>query len=720
MALHTDPTVDQLFQWSDNSRDALDIEPIYANDKLTSKADNYGKLRKWTSDLYQSGLMDSARSRAFTQVKNLALWTGLHYANQTASADFMSDNDDDITVDTHKVIINNIYDIERARYSKISRNIPQVKVRPKSSDYDDYVGARVGDAVLQTAKKRVKQKQKVDQMLRESFIFGESWIKTWWNKEKGEIDPRWEKLAKRLRKDEQKREMRYDGELIVVDKDHPMFIGDHDMNVRLPWSLLVDPQAMPEACEWIVFVDFIHVEALKRMYPKKEKKITAKEDGYKVFNTSSLSMEHLRNHVLVYTVFARSSRFLRNGTHYVCTDEIMLEKPCDNPAPTCEESEWGNLPVERLTDIDVPGRLFGYSTIQILANLQHSENQMTTMMKHYLMMLGHPKMLIPGEAKVEMDELSDGSFYCTYYGDQPPTLLTPNPIPPQVIQFAEYLRDRMQKLGDLHGVSSGDIPNSVRAAKAIRLLQELEDLRATSIFAKYNDLHLALDRKILKQCENYKNSDGRMVAILGKGSEYLVEDFDAEVFSKEMQVELEVSGMLPQQPSARAEFITDMYKTTNGQLFSQEKWVKLLGFENEQEFIDAVTVSVIKAQRENDMIIKGRKLDTPEPFENHITELREHMVLFQSATFRMMNKKNQEALVKHVRTHEYLVYLHMQENPMYKDMVFQTCPWYPLVFKLPQDTMAQMGSQPGVGAPAGPAMPPGQMLAAAQGQQMAQ
>lgn len=694
--MHTDPTVDQILDWTDNSREALDVEPLHAGDKLRSRAGDWEKLREWTKKAYENNI-DSIQMRARVQVKNLALWTGLHWNSQTIQGDFVNEVDDEVTVDTHKVVINNIYDIERNRYSKISRNQPQTRVRPISPDYDDYVGSRIGDSVLKTAKEKVKQRKKINRMLRDSFIFGESYVNTWWNKDKGGIDPRWEKYALKLGKGERSRIVNVDGEDLVINKDAPILIGQHDMKVVLPWTKVLDAKNDPEEVEWAIDIEYYHVETAKKLWPKKKDQLGPDEGGHRVLNTATLAIENLRNHVMVWTVTGRSTQFLPDGIRFVCTEDIMLEPPEKNPCPNVEESDWGNLNFERLTDIDVPGRLFGYSTIQILSNLQHSENQMATAMKHWMLMLGTPKMLIPEGANVSIDELSDGSLELNYSGDKAPSLMVPDPISPNLPQLMDMFRERMQKLGDLHGVSSGDLPNSVRAAKAIRLLQELEDLRATAIFGKYNDVYLATDRKLLYQTRNYKSTDGRLAAILGKGNEYLIEDFDVDVLTKEYNVTLELSGMLPQQPSARAEFITEMYQMTQGTLFEKEKWVKLLGFESEQEFLDAVTVAVIKAQQENDYIIKGKKVETPQPFHNHLVEIGEHKSLLQSPTFTLMKRKNQEALLDDIRTHEYHIFNHMQDNPMYKQYVFMNCPWFPLVFKLPRDTVAQMGMPSGVG-----------------------
>lgn len=707
MGTHTDPTVDQIFDWSDESREAVDIEPIYAKKRLTKSVGDFADLRKWVKDTAEA-LSPGVANRAQRQVKNLALWTSLHWQSQTVNGDIVNENNEEVTVDSHKVIVNNIYDVERNRYSKISRNQPQTRVRPISCDYDDFVGSRIGDAVLKTAKAKIKQRQKVNQMLRESFIFGESYINTWWNKDKGGYDPRWEKYCEKLRKDEQSRWFMIDGERILIDRDDPIMVGQHDLDVVLPWEKILDPQRKPERVEWSIDIDYIHVEAAKRLWPQKARKLEADKEGFRILNTTSLALENLRNHIRVFTVVGRSTKFLPRGVRFVCTEEVMLEAPEDNPLPDVEESDWGNLHFERLTDIDVPGRLFGASTIQILENLQHSENQMMTAVKHYMLMLGTPKVLIHDTANINVDELSDGSLEINWSGEHPPEMMVPEPVSPILIQLAELFRTRIQNLGDLHGVSSGDLPNNVRAAKAIRLLQELEDLRATSIFGKYNDLYLALDRKILFQTRNYKKTDNRLSMIVGKGNEYLIEDFDVDVLTKDYQVTLELSGMLPQQPSARAEFITQMYQLTGGQLFEKEKWIKMLGFENEEEFIDAVTGSVIKAQRENDFILKGRKVETPQPFHNHLVEIGEHKALLQSAQFFQMPEKRQEMLLDDIRTHEYHVFNHMQDNPMFKQYVFMTCPWYPLVFKLPRDTMMQMATPQGLGPPgAPPGQPPG-------------
>lgn len=710
MGTHTDPTVDQIFYYTDDARDAVDIEPIWANKKLTRSRGDFADLRKWVKETVET-LSEGVAQRSRTQIKNLALWTSLHWQSQTVDGDFINGDDEEVTVDSHKVIVNNIYDIERNRYSKISRNQPQTRVRPRNPDYDNYVGSRIGDAVLKTAKEKVKQRQKVNKMLRESFIFGESYINTWWNKDRGGFDPRWEKLAEKVEKKKLKKAyLVEDGEKLLIDIDDPIMIGQHDLKVKLPWQKILDPKVNPEDVEWDIDIDHLHIEVVKKTWPKSARQVVAEKDGFRILNTTSLALENLRNHIRVFTVTCRSTKFLPYGCRFVCTEELMLEEPEDNPLPDVEESEWGNLHFERLTDIDVPGRLFGASTIQILANLQHSENQMMTAMKHFFLMLGTPKILIPDGANVNIDELTDGSMEINYQGDIPPSMMTPNPVNPVMFQMAELFRQRMQQLGDLHGVSNGELPSNVRAAKAIRLLQELEDLRATSVFGKFNDLYLALDRKILFQTRNYKKTDKRLAMILGQGNEFLIKDFDVEVLTKDYQVTLELSGMLPQQPSARAEFITQMYQLTGGQLFEKEKWIKMLGFESENEFLDAATVAVVKAQRENDCIIEGRKIDEPMPYHNHLVELGEHKGLLQSPTFSLMSEKNQQALLDDVRTHEYHVFNHMQQNPAFKQYVFISCPWYPLVFKLPQDTMMQMAGPQGVAPPGAPPGPPPPMM----------
>lgn len=702
---YTDPTIDEIFQLNDTAPQAIDIEPVWSNKKLTKSKGDYEALREWLTSTHESQ-HDVARQRATCQIKNLALWLGLHYQSQTATGDFLNSDDDDVTVDSHKVIINNIYDIERNRFSKITRNIPQTRVVARKTGYEGYRGARIGQAVLESAKERCQQQDICSEALRESFIFGESWLFPHWNPDKGKIHPVWERLYKSNRNP---RSIRIDGEVYEYDPDIPMYIGDHDLRTILPWNNFVEPQVRPRDVGWCYEVKYIHCDVAKALWPKKASKIKPEENA-KVFDLNNLTVQNLQNHVLVYYFYHRSCKFLKDGIYFAMTPGLMLEEPDDNPYRVVEESEWGNLPRERLTDIDVPGRLHAYSTIQILANLQHSENQMHTMVKHFLLLMGEPKMLIPGEGKINIEQFSDDSMYITYYGGagNKPELMVPNPVPPQVVAFAELLRDRMQKLGDLHGVSSGDLPKNVRAARAISMLQELEDLRSTAIFKKYNGLYLALDRKILAQTENYRPSDERLITMFGQGNEYLVEDFDAEVFADNYTVAPEIQGMLPQQPTARAEFILNAQQMSSNTLFAPEKLAKLLGFQDQKEFIDHATVSVVKAQRENDFFIKNRKIDSPQPHENHLIELREHFVLLQSATFELLPGKIQEKIISHVRAHEYLHWLDMQESPAMLQYTMMNAPWFPKVFKQPKAIMAPQGmGQPGQ-QPQGQATPGGQ------------
>lgn len=701
MPTYTDPTVDEILQLSDSAtQEALDLDPIWSDNKLKDKKGDWAALRNWTQTTHES-LIDPTKEFANVCIKNLALWLGFHYKSMTSTADLRTSDDDEVTVDSHKVIVNNIYDIERNRYSKITRNIPQTRATPKNTEYSAYAQSRVADAVLKTVKKITKQRRVVNESLRQSFIFGEGWVRVDWNKNKGKFDPRWEAAVKKLRNGEPKM-MKLEGEdePVLIDPDKPIYIGNHDLVNVLPWNLFPEPKPQSEEVEYIIEVDYVHIKTLKERYPAAAKKIIATE-GAKSFNVNSLVVEPLKNHCLVYTVHGRSCPMMPNGIRYVCTVDVMLEEPTDNPHPVIEESEWGNLPYERLVDINVPGKLRGFSTVQILANLQHSENQMHTMIKHFLLLMGTPKMLIPREGNIDIDETSDDSCYIFYSNNGKPELMVPNPVPPQVVAFAEMLRERMQKLGDLHGVSSGDLPKSVRAARAIQMLQEMEDLRATSIFEKYNEMYVNLDRKLLAQTKHYKKSDGRLIMLLGKGADYLIEDFEAEDFGQDVTVELEITSMLPTAPSARAEFIATMQQMSGGQLFTPEKMTKMMGLDNEQEFIDAATVSVIKAQRENDMFVKNKKVPSPEPHEDHIVELKEHAVLLRSPSFSALPEKVKEKIYSHVRGHEYLLFLDMLDNPTLSAYVLQTQPWFPMVFDLPTGVgMAPMGA--GMGAPQQP------------------
>jgi hypothetical protein len=721
MAHHTDPTVDEILQFSDSLTDeGASIEPLWAGKKLTDKKGGYERCIKWTTDAV-SELVDPTRMRSNTQIKNMALWLGLHYRSQDAQADFRNCDADVVTLDSHKVIINNIYDIERNRYSKITRNKPQTRVKPRTSDYEDFSASRIMQPVLETAKVRTKQLAQAQRMLRESFIFGESPIKLFWNKDKGKISPVWEKLAKKhnLSRDNDNIPVKMNGEDIFLRYDDPILIGDHDSRVLLPWEIFYDPKSCPEEVKWLIFPFYMHIEEACFEYSKYADQLRAQKE-IRVFDPDTLTVKSLKDHVRFYEVIGRRGKGLRDGVRFICTDSTMVLPPEDNPNDDIPSSPWGSLGIERLTDIDVPGRLHGYSTIQILQNLQHTENQMGTMIKHYLMLLGHTKMLIPAEGNISIDETADDSLRITFYNGAKPELLTPNPVSPQIVQFWEMVRERMQRLGDLHGVSSGDIPNSVRAAKAIRLLQELEDLRATAIFNKYNDLFPAMDRHILKQMKHYEKDDGRMADILGYGNEFFVEDFDPIVLTRDCDVELEITGSLPQQPSARAEFILETYqltlnpKTGEG-IFDRQKLIKLLGFDSEREFVDHATVSVIKAQRENDHFIKNKEVPAPTPVENHLVELEEHLVLVQSATFYMLPDSIQEKILDHVRTTEYLIWLQMEKSPLYREVVFSRHPQFPLIFNMPKG-VAQGPAQPAPQQqqqqqqPQPQAVPPGAMM----------
>lgn len=709
--MKTTPSVYSIIAASDVPAHSIDVPKFWSDRKLVDKKDDYAALRDCCSSI-RALLRDSQRQFFENCVKNLALWLGLHYSSQGSNASFSNLQNEDITVDTHKFIVNDIYDISRSRYSKITRNSPQISVNPTTSEYGHYADSVTASQVLSGAREKLGVKNRVDWMVMESFIFGESWLFPTWNRAKGRLHPEWESRIEELRSGKRIELRDSEDNAFRADLYSPLFLGDHDLQHAYPWEVWLDPKMKAEDVEWMFVDEVRHMDELLKDYPKKAAIIKQKaETGVSYFDVDNLNIVHLSNCVRCFRVKIRPNKNLAYQVEFYCTEDFMLEEPSDSYSQVeIVDPIFGGMGV-RMTDVDVPGRLRGYSTINILENLQHTVNQMATMSKHHTMVAGIPKWAIPEEGNINIDELSDDSYAITYSNDAKPSFIEVPQIPASVKDVLQFAADKLQKMGDLHGVSQGDLPNSVRAAKAIRVLQEIEDLRATSNFNKYNDAHLAINRALLLQMKNYEEGDNRLLSYVGDNKEYIVEDFSPEIFARDYRVALEITGTLPPTPSARAEFIMEAYQAAPGAI-GPEKFLRVLGLRSEREFLDAATVAVVKAARENDKFIKGKKVLEPEPFENHLVELEEHYTLIQSPTFSMMPQKLKDKVLRHVAMHEFGLFLKMQASPAMKQLVLTTKPNFPVVMLMFEDPPAQ--PQPAEGGQ----LTPGQVVQ--QQQQQAQ
>ena len=658
----------------------------------TVNTKNDEDILEWLNEAYEEGIQ-RMRPRTNRMIRNLAQYRGIHYWSQDRGGDFR--NDEGAEIDTEKIIANELYELVELRVAKMTRFKPATVPVPATNEQQDKSATEVVKAVLETISYQNDKDSLMSKAQRYAQIFGEQPILITWNKHKGHIHPQWLKDKKRF-KDKKKRIKDKNGER-EYHPEKPTRIGDIEYSLPLPWQIIYDFKDSPSDVEWIIHYDYEHVENVRKDYPNIRPDLIESVEKASSFDVGSLAARKLTNHVLVMRLYCRSNRFLEKGFHAVCTPNIVLEK---GPLPynRVDASEWGNLPIERLTDVDIPGVLYPVSTFQIFGNLQNTINKLYTLANRNLMLVGHPKMMVPDSANVNFEDLGNDATVVEYSGDVPPQLITGNVIGTEIFAFIGQLTEKLQALGGTHPVSTGSPPPGIKAGIAIRLLEDIENQRSTNVIKKHNNLVVALDKKTLAVVgKYYKEDDGRMTNIVGRDKTYLVDSFDASVLNRPYDIRIQQTSSLPQSPAARTQTIIDLMQVEGfRQILPDEQWADLLDLAAPGKFYTTARAAVVTAEWENEEFIQNRVPPEPREGEKLDVHWRVHATFYQQRGFLDLSDKQKEDFKDHLLTTEFLMWRHMQENPTFAQTVLALKD-FPLLFKQPQPVIPTPNAQPQTG-----------------------
>jgi hypothetical protein len=558
-----------------------------------------------------------------------------------------------------RYFVNYLYEMTENLVSRITRNKPAVEVIPSNDEYSDKNAAKAVKLLI----KHLWYVNDIDFLLqkihRHKYIFGEAFLKVDWDPEKGDFHPAYITL-------------RDAGELKKVPKGSRIRVGDVCYKLPLPWNIMLEPKPEYAEVNDSIEKEILHVEEVKRRYPKFASEIenlATVQD----FNLNSLRDETLEKHCTLYTYYHRSHPEILEGKKIVFIRGKILEK-----APL--GFSHGELPYVRITDIDIPGKLNGMSRYKQALPLQTAHNNLShSIMKNEFLMAA-PKWVMPrGACKVE--QLGNGRTIIQYQGATPPQLVQMNPTSQTTFGYRDMTK---MELGDMMGVgeiSRGEPPKGVTAAVALQFLNEQEVQRSISDISKHNSLIVEIAKKTISVAgDYYEPDDGRMLRILGNENQYMLKFFDAANLHKDYDVRIQNSSALPQSQAARIERVLQTMQYAP-QLFTPERWADLLEFGSTEKMQTLATEAIRAAESENEDILEGNPVEEPKEWEDHIIHLRVHYKKMQARSFKEdVPLERQRALMTHVKVTEMLAAEKAAINPLFGAKLAQL-EQYPMFWK---------------------------------------
>lgn len=633
--------------------DKLNIKPFHSINKQDEKA-----VLDWCKQVIE-GLEKQAISRNSKMRKNLEAYRG-SVSNMKRTDIRRSERQ--FLQKVNKFVVNHLHDMTETRISQLCRIKPAVEILPTNDEYEDRNAAKTVKYLMDHLWYINNIEELRQRMLRNTFIFGESYCFVLWNKDKGDLHPSYVKARDRgvdlQLMDKGEPVLDEEGNPMPIDMEAPIKVGDIDYQIEVPWRVYLQRQKNFDKVEYCFRVSVESTETLKKMYP--DKKLELKNSvNIKAYNSDDLTEHLLEEETVCYEFYHKETKFCPKGYYVKFTKDTILEMDF---LPYSH----GNLPIVRMTDMDIPEVLNGVSTYEMVRPIQTMHDNLSTLLAKNIYMMGHAKWVMPrGACKIE--SLGNDNTIVQYQGPVPPQMLQTQPNPPEAYNYRNMLRDEMGQIYGIQGVSRGQPPKGITAAVALQFLNEQEQERNSTSVIKHNEMLKQLAKMTIAVAGDYYDiDDGRMVRIVGKNNKYSIRHFDSANLSKNYDIRLELGTGLPESKAGKVQRIVEIMQM-KPDLLANERWIDLLDLGNSDKMNSLITVGIRAAESETEDIMSGRPVADPEEFEDHITHWKVHTKAIQERTFKEeCPLEYRKEMLEHIAVHEYLMIEKAQQNPLFQ------------------------------------------------------
>ena len=327
--------------------------------------------------------------------------------------------------------LNYAFSYVRFLHAQLSSNPPTSLPVPTSQDLRDREAAKAADQAIHYGRREYDVQEWQDDVTLETMLYGSGWGRCSWCPAKGRI-------AK-------------------VENGTAFTEGDIDVSNPSVWDVWIDPEAKKwKDVRYVYIRHSISVEEAVSRWPEKADEIRALQKGnqQKDKYTNSVldtdNRDHNSENVDVYEYIEKGLPWNGAVGRYVwCLESGTLLTPLQkNPYPHF------SLPIRPLTDIDVPGHVYGRSIVQYLSRAQEVLAALDSTILDNIQSHGVVRLVLPDGAKVQDDGLSNNGWeYVTVAGgagNNAPFFMSPPALMPDIYRFREQLLAGMETLAGIN------------------------------------------------------------------------------------------------------------------------------------------------------------------------------------------------------------------------------------------------------------------------------
>lgn len=410
-----------------------------------------------------------------------------------------------------------------------------------------------------------------------------------------------------------------------------------------PLDVYPDPYARSmRECRWMIHQQFYDVEAAKALFdvpgadtstilPSSFDSISPSESA--IFMSYTDGYNTLPGCV-INEYWEPPSRQTPAGKHVLYTqDGVILAE--DFPY------EHGKMPFTHTGHVELANtKWFGSVMTQIRQmqmELNRTESQLVENRN-----LANGKWYIPPD--LELNELPNAKPRQILQGKgnpqaNPPALITPNPLPPEVWNEPQRLVSAMEDIAGQHEVSQGGVPGRVESGQAIQLLQETEDSVVKDVITSSEEMVATgfwMAGALYKQYGDVQT----MLEVYDEMGAIEIHQLKKDRVNLKNRVVTQSTTALPFSTAGKADRVMLLWQN---KLIDQPTALKLMGLTPENPDLDPAEVDRRQARRENLEMLKTTFGPDGKPslgsviraklYQNHAAHREEHDLFRKGADY---------------------------------------------------------------------------------------
>lgn len=617
----------------------------------------------------------------------------------------ISDGDSHIRLD-----INHLYDIIELNVSNFSGRPTVFEAIPTSStEHSKTAKAHNAKQLLDTLfydnKFDVKHKPRA---IRNALTYGEGYVLVHWDDRKGEPHPDSDLTHSIPIVDETGLAKDSSGKIRELRRD--IRTGDVAYKHYFMSQVFFETADSVDDSDWVLLVDTVDVNKLRLRHADKAKDIKVTSDEL-LLEKLAMSSKGMRNKVVVYTLYHRATDGLPNGKMILATPETVLFKG-DMPFEKLNKKR--KLPIARLTDADVEGELRGRA-ITIMENGKDIQTQMGNLLTDILHKIASlpPVLDVPLGSELDDDELRSGELIIVRSDGNTggPKYLTADGDLQSKLALYQTLQRELHMVVGLQGITRGGAAPSntrIESGDQFDTVRNQQTQRAATMFNKIDQFLVDIAEITLDiATDMYEDDEERVVKVFGEHNQYTIDKLNLSDIDVPVDITVQRAVGIPDSWGDKINFIKFM--TELGLPLDRKEIANLLNVPQPQKYLDSVDMATNDARKENEDMMNGKTIPSPQPYEDLLAHYAAHLQHLQNPSIRATMPETYDLtmfseiadeemtpgmkLLQHVNATEMLMSNSMlahppsgiPEVPSFSDLVQQRFPQFPVIFN-PQPT----------------------------------